>query len=66
MIWQMEKELIFIVVELNMRVSGKMIYKMVRELKSGQMEQNMKYEFMYFRTFSRGIMKMEKNVVMGN
>ena len=33
MIWQMELEYIYIVVELNMKVIGKMICKMDKELK---------------------------------
>ena len=36
MIWQMEKEIIFIVQGLNMKVSGKKTYKTDKELKFGQ------------------------------
>ena len=36
MIWQMEKEIIFIVVEQNMKANGRKTYKTVKELKYGQ------------------------------
>eukprot|EP00335_Anophryoides_haemophila_P000247 CAMPEP_0204821482 /NCGR_PEP_ID=MMETSP1018-20131115/20876_1 /ASSEMBLY_ACC=CAM_ASM_000518 /TAXON_ID=46462 /ORGANISM="Anophryoides haemophila, Strain AH6" /LENGTH=51 /DNA_ID=CAMNT_0051933027 /DNA_START=553 /DNA_END=708 /DNA_ORIENTATION=- len=42
MIWLMVEEYIFTVEELDMKESGKMIYKMDKESKLGPMVQNMR------------------------